>query len=124
MMAKILFVDDEENIRLLYSEELRDEGYDVVLASDGKNLLERIETESPDIIILDIKLADYNGLDLLQKIRRKYYNLPVILCSAFNSYKGEIKTMAADNYVVKSSNLAELKEKIKRALDTFIPTNK
>jgi DNA-binding response OmpR family regulator len=124
MMAKILFVDDEENIRLLYSEELRDEGYDVVLASDGKNLLERIETESPDIIILDIKLADYNGLDLLQKIRRKYYNLPVILCSAFNSYKGEIKTMAADNYVVKSSNLAELKEKIKKALDTFIPTNK
>ncbi|MDY6863937.1 MAG: response regulator [Thermodesulfobacteriota bacterium] len=120
-MPRILLVDDEENIRLLYAEELRDEGYEVTLASDGYKLLERIETESPDIIILDIKLFAYNGLDLLQEIRRKYYNLPVILCSAFDSYKGDIKSMAADNYVVKSSNLAELKEKIKLALDTFIP---
>ena len=123
-MPKILLVDDEENIRLLYSEELKDDGYDVAIASDGKNLLKKIQDESPDLIVLDIKLADYNGLDLLQQIRRKYYNLPVILCSAYPSYKGGLKAMSADNYVIKSSDLNELKEKIKLALATFIPSTK
>ncbi len=121
-MAKILIVDDEEHIRFLYSEELSDEGYEVVTADSGYQLLERIEQEKPDLIILDIKMVDYNGLDLLQDIRNKYYDLPVILCTAYDTFKEDMKSIAADFYVIKSFDLTELKNKIKMALETSMPS--
>jgi DNA-binding NtrC family response regulator len=117
-MAKILIVDDEEHIRMLYQAELEDEGYDVATAADGRRLLEKIERERPDLIVLDIKMAGYNGLDLLQEIRNRFYDLPVILCSAYDSFKRDIKSMAADFYVVKSSDLTQLKKTIARALES------
>lgn len=120
-MAKILVVDDEEHIRLLYSEELSEAGYEVITAADGFQLIERIEEERPDLVVLDIKMIDYNGLDLLQEIRNKFYDLPVILCTAYDTYKEDIKAIAADFYVIKSFDLTELKKKIARALETTIP---
>ena len=121
MAYKILIVDDEEHIRMLYQVELEDEGYDVITASDGNMLIERIEKEHPDLIILDIKMAGYNGLDLLQDIRNKFYNLPVVLCSAYDSFKKNVKSIAADFYVVKSSDLTQLKKVIVRALESTLP---
>jgi DNA-binding response OmpR family regulator len=120
-MPKILIVDDEEGIRMLYSMELQDEGYEVLTLADGKELLQVVESESPDCIVLDIKMREYNGLDLLQQIRKKHYDLPVILNSAYSSFKVDLKAVAADYYVVKSSDLSELKEKLKIALETRIP---
>jgi DNA-binding response OmpR family regulator len=116
-MAKILIVDDEKHIRSLYSDELKEEGYEVAAAPDGNNIHNLIESEKPDVILLDIKLADSNGLDVLQQIRNKYYNLPVILCSAYGSFKVDIKAIAADAYVVKSADLSELKKKIAQVLE-------
>jgi len=114
---KILIVDDEEHIRFLYSEELKEEGYDVITAESGHKLLERIKQEKPDLVVLDIKMVDYNGLDLLQDIRNEYYDLPVVLCTAYDAFKEDIKSVAADFYVVKSFDLTELKTKIARALE-------
>jgi len=116
-MAKILVVDDEEHIRLLYLEEFRDAGYEVITAESGYKLLELIEREKPDLIVLDIKMVDYNGLDLLQDIRAKFYDLPVILSTAYDTFKEDTKSMAADFYVVKSFDLTELKKKIAMALE-------
>jgi signal transduction histidine kinase/DNA-binding response OmpR family regulator len=110
-MAKILAVDDEELNLLLLKEYL--EEYDVISAIDGYKLLEKIETEKPDLVILDIKMKKYNGLDLLQDIRKKFYNMPVILNSAYTGFRHDLKALAADYYVVKSSDLAELKRKIR-----------
>ncbi|MDR1110965.1 MAG: response regulator [Deltaproteobacteria bacterium] len=115
-MAKILVVDDEAHIRLLYSEELTEDGYEVITAENGDGLVERIEREKPDVVTLDIKMVDYNGLDLLQDIRNKFYDLPVILCSAYDTFKDDMKSIAADHYVVKSFDLSELKERIKEVL--------
>lgn len=120
-MAKILIVDDEDGIRMLYKMELEDDGYEVVTLPDGKDLLKVVETEKPDCIILDIKMKEFNGLDLLQEIRNKHYNMPVILNSAYSSFKVDLKAVAADYYVVKSSDLSELKEKLKVALEAKIP---
>ncbi len=120
-MAKILIVDDEEGIRMLYSMELQDEGYEVITLPDGKDLLEVVDRERPDCIVLDIKMREYSGLDLLQQLRKKYYDLPVILNSAYSSFKVDLKAVAADYYVVKSSDLTELKEKLKIALETKLP---
>jgi len=121
-MAKILVVDDEEHIRLLYSEELSEAGYEVITAADGHKLIERIETDKPDLVVLDIKMVDYNGLDLLQEIRNKFYNMPVILCTAYDTFKEDIKSIAADFYVIKSFDLTELKKKVATALETHIPS--
>ncbi|MBN2298254.1 MAG: response regulator [Deltaproteobacteria bacterium] len=120
-MSKVLIVDDEKHIRLLYSEELEENGYEVALASDGNDILDRIKNEKPDVVVLDIKMVSSNGLDVLQEIRNTYYNLPVILCSAYGSYKVDIKSIAADAYVVKSSDLTELKNKIAQVLETRVP---
>jgi len=86
-MAKILIVDDEEGIRMLYSMELQDEGYEVITLPDGKDLVAVVDKEMPDCIVLDIKMREYNGLDLLQQIRKRHYDLPVILNSAYSSFK-------------------------------------
>jgi two-component system response regulator (stage 0 sporulation protein F) len=116
-MAKILIVDDEEHIRYLYSEELTDAGYEVITAESGYRLLERIEEEKPDLVVLDIKMVDYNGLDLLQDIRNRFYNMPVVLCTAYDTFKEDMKSIAADFYVIKSFDLTELKTKIAMALE-------
>jgi len=121
-MKKILIVDDEEVIRMLYSEELEEEGYKVVTTGTGRGLIELIDAEKPDLVVLDIKMAEHDGLDLLQDIRKDFYNVPVILCSAYSSFKGDLKSIAADYYVVKSADLTELKQKIKMALEGNIPS--
>ena len=73
------------------------------------------------MVVLDIKMVGVSGLDVLQEVRSRYYDLPVILCSAYGSYKGDVKSIAADYYVVKSSDLTELKQKIDNALAARIP---
>ena len=122
-MSKILIVDDEEHIRFLYSEELTEAGYEVITAESGYMLLEKIEDQKPDLVVLDIKMVDYNGLDLLQDIRNKFYDLPVILCTAYDTFKEDLKSIAADFYVIKSFDLTELKNKIKVALDRTAEEN-
>ena len=117
-MPKIFLVDDEEYIRVLYSEELKETGYEVISAESGYKVLETIEEEKPDLVILDIKMVDYNGLDMLQDIRNHFYDLPVILSTAYDSFKEDVKSIAADFYVVKSFDLTELKQKIAMALET------
>jgi DNA-binding response OmpR family regulator len=121
-MPKILVVDDEEHIRLLYSEELKEAGYEVITAENGYKLMERIADEKPDLVILDIKMVDYNGLDILQDLRNQFYDLPVILSTAYDTFKEDTKSIAADFYVVKSFDLTELKKKIAMALETQLPT--
>jgi len=116
-MNKILIVDDEEAIQMLYSEELTEEGYDVVTSGQVTRLMELITQKRPDLIVLDIKLGKYDGLDLLQDIRNTWNNLPIILCTAYPSFKYDLKSIAADYYVVKSSDLRELKLKMKMALE-------
>ncbi len=120
-MKKILIVDDEEVIRMLYGEELEEEGYSVITAGSGHGLMEIVGREKPDLVILDIKMAEHDGLDLLQDIRKDFYDIPVILCSAYSSFKGDLKSIAADYYVVKSADLSELKHKIRMALEGHIP---
>jgi DNA-binding response OmpR family regulator len=120
-MPKILVVDDEEHVRLLYSEDLKEAGYEVITAESGYKILEKIDEEKPDLVVLDIKMVDYNGLDILQDIRNHFYDLPVILATAYDSFKEETKAIAADFYVVKSYDLTELKKKIAMALETRLP---
>ncbi len=116
-MAKILLVDDEEHIRRFYREELADAGHKVWTTATGHDLLKTIDSLQPEVVVLDIRLVDYDGLELLQEVRYNHHDLPVILCSAYDTYKDDQKSIAADYYVVKSFDLTELKSAIHRAIE-------
>lgn len=115
-MSRLLVVDDEANIRILYSEELADEGYEVVTAATTDEAVEKLQQTPFDLVILDIKLKNENGIELLQKIVRERHDMPVILCSAFSCYKDDFSAWLADGYIVKSGDLTELKQEIVRVL--------
>jgi DNA-binding response OmpR family regulator len=115
-VKKILVVDDEDNIRLLYQEELRDDGYDVFLAKNAEEAFTIIEQSPPDLITLDVKMPGMSGLDFLKKLKESKMNIPVILCSAYGTYKQDFKLWASEAYVVKSADLRELKMTIKEIL--------
>jgi len=108
-VAKILIVDDEKSMRDLYSEELGGEGYDVITAGEGREVSELISSEKPSALVLDIRMEDCDGLDLLQEVRNAHPDLPIILNTAYDSYREDVKSTAADYYVVKSFDLSELK---------------
>ncbi|MEW6203257.1 MAG: response regulator [bacterium] len=116
-MKKILVVDDEAHIRQLYKDELEDEGYDVLLAASGGEALKTIEREHIDLVMLDIKMPDVNGLEILGKIKEINENLPVILVSAYDTYKQDFTSWVAEDYIVKSSDLNEIKEKVKKFIE-------
>ncbi len=111
---KILAIDDEEDIRFILEEELTDEGYEVYTLDNPTQALDRIEEIQPDLVLLDIKMPQMNGTELLGLIRDRYYDLPVILLTAYSSFKRDVTTAASDYYVVKSGDLSELKKRIER----------
>ena len=116
--AKILVVDDEKHIRMLYQEELESEGYTVATSDGEEDILDVVDREKPTIVILDIKLGvNRSGLDLLQEIRSEDQDIPVILSTAYDSFQHDLKSIAADYYVVKSVDLTELKEKVHMAVE-------
>jgi CheY-like chemotaxis protein len=115
-MKKILVADDEMNIRLLYSEELKEEGYEVYLASNGREALEIVEKVPLDLVILDIKMPEMDGIEALRQIKERRPNLPVLLSTAYGEYRQDFATWASDEYLVKSSDLEDLKAVVKRYL--------
>ncbi len=115
-MKKILLVDDEEGIQMLYREELEDEGYEVISAYTGEEGLEKFKTESPDLVVLDIQMPGMNGIEALRQMKMENPHLPIILSTAYNEYKQDLGAWASDEYVVKSSDINELKEAIRKHL--------
>ncbi|MGB8657955.1 MAG: response regulator [Candidatus Zixiibacteriota bacterium] len=112
----ILVVDDEDYIRKLYEKELSEEGYQVKTTHSGEEALRIAEKQPPDLVILDIKLQDQNGLEVLGRIKKIHQDTPVILHSAYSTYKSDFQSWLADAYLVKSPNLDELKKKIRELL--------
>jgi CheY-like chemotaxis protein len=115
-MKKILVVDDEESIRYLYREELEEEGFQVEVAGNGEEALEKLPFFKPDLITLDIKMPGMNGIETLKRIRESERKLPIIMCSAYGEYKQDFTTWASDAYIVKCADLTELKTTIRRLL--------
>ncbi|MEW6686474.1 MAG: response regulator [Candidatus Edwardsbacteria bacterium] len=117
-MKKILVVDDEKNICLLYNKEFSAEGYEVITATEISEAEKLFFEGGVNLVILDIKLTEDKdgGLELLRKMREKDKTVPIILNTAYPSYKAEFSTWLADAYIIKSGNLAELKTKVKELL--------
>jgi len=97
-METILVVDDDKNFRLLLEAELTLEGYEVVLADNGLAALKKINEGAPDLVILDLKMPDLHGLEVLRTIREKNKELPIIICTAYDKMQ--------DDYTIWSGRVA------------------
>ena len=116
-MKTILVVDDDEAIRTLLQEELEDEGYKVLIATNARDALKMVASEALDLVILDIRMPGMDGLEALPRILGIKEGLPVIMNTAYTQYQDSFMSWAADAYVVKSSDLTELKEKVKELVN-------
>jgi len=112
-MKRILLVDDEKSLGLLYEEELTKEGYAVKVVHDAESALKILDRQAFDLIITDIRMPGKDGVELITEILGRRRDIPIIINTAYQSYKDDFMTWAADAYVVKSSSLDELLKTIR-----------
>lgn len=118
-MKTILIIDDEKNMRWALEKGLGQAGYRTVSAPDGPGGLESVASESPDIVLLDLKMPGMDGLDVLRLIKELRADLPVIIITAHGSVATAIEAMRAGayDYVSKPFNLEEIQISIEKALE-------
>jgi len=117
-MAAILVVEDDEYQRIWLREELEIDGHSVVCAASAEEALAVVERTMPDLVVLDLGMPGMDGLDLLGRLLDLNKRLPVVIHSAYASYQDNFMSWAADAYVIKQSDLSELKQAIQQALDS------
>lgn len=110
---KILIVDDEEIHLLLTKLELRDERWEVITASDAREGIELLESENPDLAIVDVKMPGMDGITLLKKMKERRPEIPVAIFTGYDK-KALPLPDEADAFVVKSTSYKELKEFVRR----------
>ncbi len=115
-MANILIVDDQACVRQLLSEELTDEGYRVTSVGDAESARAHLKASQPDLVLLDLYLDGPDGWDVLRDIKRQYPYLPVIIVTAYDSFRDDPRLSLAEGYVIKSTDFRELKQEIAHAL--------
>jgi len=117
-MKTILVADDDKNIQLLLETVLTLEGYRVILANNGLEALKKIKEETPDLLILDLKMPDMDGVDVLRILRKDNKELPIIICTAYEKMLDDYAVWASHvaGCLTKPMALDHLKAMIKRSL--------
>ncbi|MBI4603706.1 MAG: response regulator [Planctomycetes bacterium] len=115
-MKTVLVADDEISIRKLYQRELSREGYSVVLAANAQEAIKLAREVVPDLVIMDIRMPGMDGIEALGRILEENNEIPIVINTAFSSYKDSFLSWSADAYVTKSSDLTELKDTVKTIL--------
>lgn len=118
MADKLLVVDDEESIRKLFSIFLSQQGYEVILASNGEEAIKLAEAENPQLVLLDIVMPGIDGLETCRRLKaqEKTRFIPVIVATAFGDTVAEALKAGADDLVVKPFHLAEVSIRIRSIL--------
>ncbi|MCI4462795.1 MAG: sigma-54-dependent Fis family transcriptional regulator [Caldisericum sp.] len=116
---RILVADDEENIRMLLSETLKDEGYEIIEVTNGDEAVKEVKKSDFDCALMDVRMPVLDGMEAFLKIREIRSNLPVIFLTAYGSSDLAIKAMkkGAYDYLTKPFDLEELKVKVKKAIE-------
>ncbi len=111
-MVNILIVDDQRCVRELLAEELIPEGYRVHGEGDIASVSGHLRFSRPDLVLLDLCLDEADGFGLFHEIKRQAPDVPIIIFTAYDSYREDPRLSQADGYVIKSMALDELKVKI------------
>ena len=115
-MKTILLVEDDKNQLLLYKQELSLEGYSIITAQDGQEAVKKVKEHTPDLIVMDINMPKMDGIESIGRILSGHKKIPIIINTAYSSYKDNFMSWSADAYIIKSSDLTGLKSKIKELL--------
>ena len=115
-MSRILVLERHKHLRQLYLHELKQEGYEVVLAADAGEALEKLEHFRPDLVVMDVHLGRMGGKNAVAKAMDRMRGTPVILNTSFDAPEAHMLSWIADACVTKSSDLSELKEQIRKTL--------
>jgi two-component system, OmpR family, KDP operon response regulator KdpE len=120
--ATILIVDDEAQIRRVMRTTLSSHGYSVIETKSGEEALDKLRTERPDLILLDVNMPGSSGLDVCREIRRTV-DVPIIMLTVRNTEKDKVQALdaGADDYVVKPFGVEELMARIRAALRRAAP---
>jgi DNA-binding NtrC family response regulator len=120
MIANILVVDDQDSIRHFIQKSLQDEGYEVATAATGAEAVQRIETDLPDLVLLDLRLPDAHGLDILRRAKEVAEELTVIIMTAFGDVDTAVRAMklGAFDYVTKPIHLEQLLLLVEKGLES------
>jgi len=122
MNELILIVEDDPELCVLYADELEAEGYRASTVKNGKEAVEAVSQDTPDLIIMDINLPKMDGIEAMWNILSNDNKIPIIINTAYSEYRDNFMTWGAEAYVVKSSDLTALKETIRNVLsDKGIP---
>ena len=116
-MKTVLVADDEVGMQLLYQKELAREGYNVVCVSSAQEAIRQSQERAPDLVIMDIRMPGMDGIEGMNRILEANNEIPVVINTAYSSYKDSFLSWAADAYVIKSSDLSDLKETVRRILN-------
>lgn len=121
MKKRILLVDDEKNILKVMSASLKKEGYDVETARSGEEAIGKIGNNRYNLVITDYKLPRINGLDLIQELKSKDPELPIIILTAYGTIEKAVEAMkkGAYNYLTKPINLEELNIVVSDAIERY-----
>jgi DNA-binding response OmpR family regulator len=115
---RILLVDDEQPIQTLLSFPLQRDGYEVVVASDGREALTRFEEQAPDLVVLDLMLPRMDGLEVCKRLRAKGETVPIIMLTAKSEEIDKVLglELGADDYITKPFSMREFRSRVKAAL--------
>lgn len=116
--SRILLVEDEDSLAIGLEYNLSEEGYFVIIAADGKQALEHIDSKQFDLVILDIMLPYLDGFEVAQKIREQFPQMPILMLTARTAAKDRIRglELGADDYLTKPFHLQELLLRIRGML--------
>ncbi len=109
-LARVLVVDDEENITFLLDSALRHFGYDVRVAHNGRDAIAQVEKFAPDVMLLDVMLPDLDGFEIVRRLRLDGAKVPVLFLSARDTTEDKVRglTLGGDDYVTKPFSLEEV----------------
>nr|WP_210470194.1 response regulator [Sporosarcina sp. 6E9] len=113
-VRSILIVVDQPGIRLLLGELFRKENYSVRLAKNGVEAFIKIEAEQPDCVLLDMKMAGIDGMEVLKKIKKKWPAVPVIMMTAYGELEKieEVLALGAEKYFTKPFDIYEVRDTV------------
>ncbi len=114
-MKSILIADDDEITRTILQTALEKEGYRIITATNGREALEKVRDESPDLLILDIRMPDMHGLEVLEVVRKENKTLPIIMCSGIGQLRDDFAVLSSNisAFLTKPVDVEKLKEKVK-----------
>lgn len=114
ILRRLLIVDDQSGIRLLLQEVFKQEAYEVSLAANGLTALQKIEENQPDCVLLDLKMPGMDGVEVLERMKKSWPDIPVIMMTAYGELELTNKALelGAVKYFTKPFDIYEIRDAV------------